>query len=76
MKTETKLIGIHVHAEFAEEVDAVVGKGQPGDPGYFANRSDVVKCAIRRFLAEINNSQEIHPNIRKRARSVQRVASA
>ncbi|MBK5568025.1 ribbon-helix-helix domain-containing protein [Ensifer sp. SSB1] len=57
-----KLIGTHVDPPLIDEIDAFVGKGMPGEPGYFSSRSEFIKAAVLLFLAQ----QADQPTIRRR----------
>lgn len=73
MRPQTHLIGIHATPELVAEVDRHLGRGHPGDAGYFATRSDLMRCALRHFLARLDDANA--PEIRQRTRSVQHVAA-
>ena len=43
----------HVSNEIVAAVDAQLGKGAPGDGGYYPSRSALIRAAIQRHLDEL-----------------------
>jgi Arc/MetJ-type ribon-helix-helix transcriptional regulator len=70
-----KLIGLHADVKIVEEIDAWLRHGQPGDQYYFASRSDFLRCAAVRLLADLTETKSSERKIRKRLPALQPVAT-
>ncbi|MDR7029816.1 ribbon-helix-helix domain-containing protein [Rhizobium rosettiformans] len=69
-----RIISVPVSSELFSRLDQHVGHGQPGDAGHYANRAQLVRTLIEKFLAA--NATSPLPTIRQRTRAaVQPVAT-